>query len=500
MSKTGIIDIGSNSVRLVVVQTQPDGSFRLTDDVKESVRLGEVKDTSHKLSRGKMEAAIETLSFFKDLCQAIEVDELICTATEAVRRAPNQAEFLELAQERLGLTIRVLSGKEEAYYDYVGVVNTLDLPDCLLMDIGGSSTELVLVKDKQAKQVISLPIGAISVTQRFQLENPITIRTKTKLNSFLYEQFEPLEWLPGAGPVIGIGGSFRNIAKIDRKRKDYPLDVLHNYRLSDTDLLHIFENVSMLAAKDRTAIKGLSKERADIIAGALAEIAIILDLTGSNEIWVSGAGLREGLFYSRMLPSGQPVDNVLSFSLENVMKNFDVDQSHARKVCWLSEQLYHQLQEALQIPQGQENILKSAAYLHDCGVDISYYDHHVHSFYKILNSRLNGLTHKELVMAASVAALHRKDDLKRIMAPYRTMLSVDEIDSVLKLGFLLRLSEGFDRRHTGNIYALKCSADKNQVTIKVLAKVNPNLEINFAQGLAPAFQKLFKKQLVLEQG
>lgn len=498
MRKIGIIDIGSNSVRLVIVQIKPDGSFKLTDDVKQSVRMGETIGTIFKLSREKMESAIETLRFFKDLCQALVVDKIICVATEAVRRAPNQEEFLELVQERLGLNIRVLSGYEEAYYDYIGNVNTLNLPNCLLMDIGGSSTELILVKDKQAKQAISIPIGAISVAQRFQLENQITPRTKTKLNNFLYEQFESMEWLQSAGPVIGIGGSFRTLAKIDRRKKNYPLDVIHNYRMTDGDLLKIFEDVCSLEAKNRLAIKGLSRDRADLIAGALAEIIIILKITGSKEIWISGSGLREGLFYSHILPSGKSVANVLDFSLENVTKNYEVEQGHARRVWQLAEQLYHQLQYGLQIPEGQGNILKTAALLHDCGVDISYYEHHVHSFYKILNSRLNGLTHQELVMAASVAALHRKNEMKRIMALYRTMLSDNDIDTVVKLGFILRLSECLDRRHTENIYAVKCSIDNNTVTLKVQAKVYPGLEINYAQSLAPLFQKVFKKQLMLE--
>ncbi len=499
MGKLGIIDVGSNSIRLIILQIRPDGSFKLIDDVKQSVRLGEHKENSYQLSREKMESAIDTLRFFKDLCQAVEVDELICTATEAVRRAPNQAEFLELAQKRLGLTILVLSGYEEAYYDYFGVVNTLDIPDCLLMDIGGSSTELVLVKDKQARHAISLPIGAITVTQLFRLENQVNTHTKEKLRSFLNGQFKQFEWLGGIGPLVGIGGSFRTIAKIDRKMNNYPLNVIHNYRMTNAKLLHIFETVCSMEAQDRTSIKGLAKDRADIIAGALAEIVIVLEITGSNEIWISGSGLREGLLYNRILPSGKPVKNVLNFSLDNLMKNYYVEQGHARHVWHLSEQLYHQLKGGLQISGGQENILKTAAFLHDCGVDISYYDHHVHSFYKILNSRLNGLTHQELVMAASVAALHRKDDIKKIMSPYQTILSAGDIDTALKLGFLLRLSEGLDRRHTNNIYAINGSVDNNQVTLKVQAKVQPGLEIKYVQDLAPAFQKLFKKHLILKQ-
>ena len=155
MKRLGIIDIGSNSMRLIIIRIRPDGAFKLIDEVRDSVRLGEKINKVNVLSTEKMEAAMKTLRFFLSLCEALEVDEIICTATEAVRRATNQVEFLKMVRDRLDLEIRVLTGEEEAYFDYFGAIHTLDLTDCLLMDIGGSSTELVLVKQKEAKRLIA---------------------------------------------------------------------------------------------------------------------------------------------------------------------------------------------------------------------------------------------------------------------------------------------------------------------------------------------------------
>lgn len=499
MVKIGIIDIGSNSMRMIVLRLRPDGSFKLIDEVKESVRLGENEqdENSYALSDKKINYALETLSFFMDLSKALSVDKLICVATEAVRRAANRSDLIETAKSQLGLDIRILTGKEEAYYDYVGAINTLNLEDCLIMDIGGSSTELIRVEDSLVAHSISLPFGAISISQKFDLKNTVSEQTKMKMYHYINEKFGSLGWIYGAGPLVGIGGSFRNIAKIDRKQKNYPLDIAHNYPMSAEILFDISDQINKLSAEERKKVKGLSKDRADIVPGALAEITALLEMTGTPDILICGSGLREGLFYDWLLQGKRPVRDVLSFSIQNVMSNYEINQSHARHVWELAQQLYIQMRAELAIDANCGKILKTAALLHDSGINISYYDHHRHSFYKILHSRVNGLNHKELVMAAWVASLHRKDDVK-IEGPYRTILNNDEVVTIQKLGVLLQIAESLDRRQNGNVYKVQTSFKGNSVTIKITAKASPGLEIKDAQNAVPKFLKVFKRSLSLE--
>lgn len=498
MRKLGIIDIGSNSIRLVIVQIRTNGSFKIMDELKESVRLGEKTNGADVLNHNKIAAAIDTLKMFRNLCDALDVQEMICVATEAVRRASNQSALLELVQEQLGLTIRVISGMEEAYYDYFGAVNTLNLPDGIIMDIGGSSTELILVKNKQLEKSVSLPFGAITLAQMFQMENRVSEQNRKGLQRFLLEHFSQIDWIRGEWQLIGIGGSFRNIAKIDRKLKNYPLDVAHNYPLSVSSLLNISDMLNELSIEERKNIRGLSKDRADIFPGALAAIVALTEAAGITDILISGSGLREGILYEYLLQERQPIEDVLDFSLQNIMNNYELNHKHARHVWGLSRQLYDQLQQGLRIEKDRHKILKTAALLHDCGINISYYDHHKHSFYMILNSRVNGLTHKELIMAAWVAACHRKDEVK-ITFPYRTMLSSEEISTVQKLGILLRIAESLDRRQNGNVYQIESNYNKESVSLKVLAKENASLEIKDVLSITSSFQKVFKRQLVLEE-
>jgi exopolyphosphatase/guanosine-5'-triphosphate,3'-diphosphate pyrophosphatase len=497
MRKSGIIDIGSNSIRMVIIQIRKDGSFSVIDELGDSVRLGEKTNGSNVLSEAKMDLAINTLRAYQNLCSALEVQDIICVATEAVRRASNQSKFLERVRKQLNMEIRIISGQEEAAYDYFGMVNTLNITDGLIMDIGGSSTELILIKGRQISNSISLPFGTITLSQKFHLEYAIDEQTKKALHQFLLNHFSKIDWIRDAKPLIGIGGSFRNIGKIDRKLKKYPLDITHNYRLSNISLLNIYDRTNALSSEERKEIKGLSKDRTDIFPGALSEIAVILELTGINEIIISGSGLREGLLYEYLLQDRQPVKDVLNHSLQNIMNNYEVNQAHALQVWKNSYQLFERLQP--EFPTGLNNleILKTAALLHDCGISISYYDHHKHSFYMILNSRVNGLTHKELIMAAEVALLHRKDETK-IAAPYRTILNSEEILAIQKLGVLLRIAESFDRRQNGNIYDIHTEYDKHSVRIKVAAREVPTLEIKDALSVESNFRKIFKRKLYIQ--
>lgn len=494
MSNLGIIDIGSNSMRLVIIQVRKDGSFKIIDELKESVRLGENTNDTNVLGPTKMEIAIDTLRFFRNLCDALHVKEIVCVATEAVRKAANQDLFVEMVEEQVGLTIGVISGIKEAYYDYFGTVNSLDHSNALIMDIGGSSTELIRIKDRKIENSVSLPFGSITLTQMFHLGTKVKDQDKKALHKFLQDHYSKLDWLDGNGPLIGIGGSFRNIGKVDRILKNYPLDMAHNYPVSSSSLVNIYEMVSELSCEERKEIKGLSKDRADIIPGALGAISVLLGRTGIKDVVISGSGVREGLIYEQILQSKQPVKDVLDFSLQNIMNNYELNQAHARHVWEIFRKLYDQLKEEFRIGYNQYKVLKTAALLHDCGINISYYGHHKHSFYTILNSRVNGLTQKELIMAAWVASLHRKEEAK-ITAPFRGMLDNEEIRTVQKLGILLRLAESLDRRQNGNIYEIKTEIDKDSVKIKVSARINPSLEIKDALSVVSNFKKVFKRQL-----
>ncbi|MBU3180063.1 Ppx/GppA phosphatase family protein [Clostridium psychrophilum] len=499
MKKIGIIDIGSNSIRLVIVQINKDNSFSITDEIKESVRLGKDMTSNGSLNSFRIDKAIYTLSFFKRLCIIQNVSEILAVATEAVRKATNQKEFLNRVKLELSIDIRVLTGIEESYYDYFGAINSMDFSDALIMDIGGSSSELILVKNRKLKNSISLPFGAINLTEKFSLLKVMNDKSETAIKTFLISLYKDIPWLKEVKnvPIIGIGGTIRNIGKLHQKKTNYPIDNLHNYIIPTNEVISIYDAVKIKDSYQRKKLKGLSKERADIFVGATAALVTLIEYLNIKELHVSGSGLRDGLIFEYIFKSNIPLIDVLDFSLKNQLLNYKIDLNHPNHVWMLTQALYNGLNSIANITINPYKILKTAAMLHDIGILISYFDHHKHSSYMIANSKINGLTHKEQLMASYIAALHRKNEFKIDLKLYQNLITKQDLEIVDKLSILLRICESLDRCLNGNIKMVSCIIELDTVTISVDAKADPILEISAAVDCSSSFKKIYNKKLVI---
>lgn len=493
MKRTGIIDIGSNSVRLIIVEIKSDKYFRIVYELKESIRLGKDMGADNSLDAGRMNRAVSTISAFKAICASYSVQNILAVATEAVRRASNQETFLKLVQDIAGVSVRVLSGKEEAYYDYMGAINSMDITDCLVMDIGGSSMEFILVENREIQNSVSVPYGSISLTDLY-LTNPVGF------SDAFGRIIADVPWLHRATalPLIGIGGTFRNIGKIDRKRKEYPIDNVHNYRLNNDDISEIlFLAIDLLSGRQKK-IKGLSNDRSDIFIGPIAAINNIAALCGTKDIFISGSGVREGMLFEYVLNGGSRIGNVLDYSLENAMLNLDAEPRHSYQIFNLCNSLYNQLKSLFCSDQAAGKIIKTAALLHDSGIKINFYDHHKHTFYSIMNSRLSGLTHKELLMAAYAAALHRKDEFKIDLQLYKCLIDPTDVLFIQQLGILLKICEKLDLKQDGNIENITCSVTESSVTMKLKTRQDAAMETTGAMSCKNTFRRLFGRKLMIE--
>lgn len=501
MRKIGVVDIGSNSMRLIIVEINKNRSFRIIDELKESVRLGMDISENGDLSEFRIEKAVQALFDFKNLSTSLGAKELIVVATEAVRKASNQKIFLEKVKKELNIDIRVLTGEEEAYYNYVGAINTLGLTNALIMDIGGASTELILVNNRNLKECISLPFGAINLTSRFNLTNALDKESECKLLEFLHNNYSKIAWLDDVKnlPLIGTGGTMRNICKISRKEKNYPLDITHNYHMEANEVMKIYNTVKSKDSEKRKKIKGLSKDRADIFLGAATAIKTLIEFCNIDNIYISGSGLREGLVYDYIFPEKNIIDDVLDLSIHNTITNFELNETHAMHVFHLSKILYTQLEPIHNLKRNSTyKILKTVSILHDIGTNINFYEKHKHSFYMFLNSPIKGLSHKELLMAAFVNIAIHKENLNINNSAYGDLLDKNDIDIIIKLGVIIKLAISFDRKMDGNIEDIQCELTKNAVSIKTKSKLNADLEITTALKSSSYFQRVFDKTLLIE--
>lgn len=440
MKNIGIIDLGSNSTRLLIVKVLTSKSFKILDEIKEVVRLGKDMQKDGSLNPERVEAAIETLDYFKRVCKSYETEEIIIVATAAVRAATDQQMFLETVKSRVGMNIRVLSGEEEAFYDYFGIVNSLAFTDGLIIDIGGASTEIVYVQNREYKEAVSLPFGAITLAEKFDLYDEIKEDNLQQLRSFLISQYSSLGWLENVKDIVlvGVGGTVRNIGKISRKYKNYSLDRTHNYVMDRQNVMEIAKMVSSTNLRQRRKLKGLSKARVDIFVGACEAVKVLFEYCEARELVVSGNGVKEGLVYEYLQGGKVPVEDVLEFSLHNLLEQYSVNKVRVNKVWQLAKYVYNTLKPLYKMDDNMLKLLRVAVMLYTIGVQVSYYDFRKHSFYMILHANLNGLSHREILMVGYTILYHCKEDLSNLPYEYRDLLSDEDIITTQKLGVILK--------------------------------------------------------------
>ena len=501
MEKIGIIDLGSNSARLVIVNLFAEGYFMVVDELKESVRLGQDMERDGFLKPARVAETIKTLKMFRKLCDASGVTRIIAVATEAVRRAKNQRSFLDEIQATCGIKIRVLTSEEEAILVYRGVINTMDIPKGIVLEIGGGSTKIVYYNRRNMLNYVTLPFGAVTLTGLFSGDGLKPEEQAAKIEEFFTEQLKQVEWLKEVDPdvqMIGVGGSFRNLFKISKMVHKYPLDCVHNYKMQTEDFNPVYDMIKVLDLDRKKKIKGLSAERADILPAALAVIRTFINYMNVESFTFSGAGLREGLMFNQALPSTieKPIADVLNYSLTTLVKYYDCDEKHVEHVVNLSIQLFKQLRVLHKFPRQYLKILKVAAMMHDCGMRIKYYNHQRHSWYMILNANLYGVSHRDIVLAAFTACCHKKEDINAYdWARYRDIITEDDLDVVKKLGVMLRIAESLDRANSGVIKSINCDILGDSVIMKTEIEGDATLEIKNAMAASTEFRKSFHKNL-----
>ena len=501
-NKIGIIDLGSNTARLVIVKLLGDGHFIVIDQIKERVRLGKDMEKDGFLKPTQIEEAIKAIKMFRRLCDAYEIDtsNIIAVGTAAVRRAKNQKSFLEEVLTTCGIKIRVLTDEEEATLVYRGVINTMDVPKGLIVEIGGGSMKIVHYNRRNLLNYVTLPFGAMTLNERFSGEGVSTEETAKKVEEFVTGELEKIEWLKNVeeATFIGVGGSMRSLCKINQMITRSSVDILHNSQVNKEQFEAIYDKLRSLDPTKKKRIKGVPGNRADILPCALAAINALLKFTNKESITISACGLREGLMFNYAVPLTieKPITDVLSYSLKTLVKHYNRNEKHADHVVNLSVQLFKQLRVLHKFPRQHVKILKIAAYLNDAGTRIKYYDYQKHSGYMILNSSIYGVSHRDLVLASLVATVHKSDEINMSeFLKYKDLLVEEDLEVVRKLGIMLRIAESLDRSMASLVTEINCDVLGDSVILKTQSEGDATLEVRDAVNAQEDFFRIFKKKL-----
>ena len=338
MDKRAIIDIGSNSLRLVIYNICKNSKFRIIYETKQTIRLGSyLTDENYLLEEG-VNIAISVLDNFKKICENYSVIDIYTVATEAIRKSINKEAAIltidgvgewatttygigennkiTLMKQMnfpdsigllysaftyyLGFKVNILSGKEEAKYGYLSVKNSMIYKDAVLLDLGGSSMEISLMEDGELIDSISFPLGCIPLTAKFN--NLETKQKAQELNLFINDKLNNISWIKKNNKfnVIGIGGIAKHIGLVSKENEDYPKELLHGYSINKKEISEIYYKFLNLSIDERFNVRGLSKKRAEIFAAPLGAILTILEYLNSEVFIINALGLREGIIYEML--------------------------------------------------------------------------------------------------------------------------------------------------------------------------------------------------------
>jgi exopolyphosphatase/guanosine-5'-triphosphate,3'-diphosphate pyrophosphatase len=458
----GFMDIGSNSVRLLLVRINANQTYTILTEQREVVRLGETVFVDGLLHPAAIRRAVTACADFASLARARGATEVIALATSAAREATNQTEFTRAVKRSTGLDVRTISGKEEARLIYMGTSTEANSGDseALFMDIGGGSTELAVGNQKAYQYLDSLRLGAIRLSAMFKLEGPAAISTKQyeKVKDHVRDVAAPtIKRLQqfNVSQFIGSSGTIENLADIvyrivyDRKRERE--DVMRY-----PDLKRIIGLLRSMRLEERRNAPGINPERADIILGGAAIVDVFMDELELGEIKPTDRGMRDGLLFDYLANSEQgPLYVGLSVrerSVFQLARSCGSDEVHTRVVARLAVELFDSAKKLglHKLEAEERNLLEFAALLHDVGVFLSYDNQQEHAWYLISSADLLGFNRTEIAIMAALAFFSRKG-LPRRGNPKLAGLDETAKRTVRTLTAFLRIADSLDRSRLGNV-------------------------------------------------
>jgi exopolyphosphatase/guanosine-5'-triphosphate,3'-diphosphate pyrophosphatase len=493
--RLAVIDVGSNSFRLVVF-TSTANWWKRTDEIHEPVRVGEGLDATGELQADPMERALETLELYAHFCRATRIEHVRPVATSAIRDAGNQAAFLEAARSRSGLEVEVLSGEDEARYGYLAAVNSTTVSDGVVLDLGGGSMQLTRVAGRSVSAARSWPLGAVRMTERFFANGG---RAKGKqvraLREHVASELASAPWLGEGGRLAGIGGTVRNLAAAVQLDADLPSYGVQGFRITREALASLISTFEDMTPSERGKVAGIKSERGDLILAGALVIDAVMEAGGFSDLEATEAGLREGVFFESYLGSPPLFDDVRVASVQNLAAQYHADFAHTNHVARLALEMWDALAvQGVHAGEREEReLLWATAMLHDIGVAVDYDDHHKHSRYLILSAGLPGYSPREAALIGQAARYHRKGTPG--LGEFAPLARPDDAAMLDRISAMVRLGEQLERSRDQAVSAADVQVEDGRVELRLAATEDVTIARWAAERQGDLFRRAFGRDL-----
>ncbi len=492
------IDIGSNSVRLIVAEAVRGGNYRILDEEREPTRLGRSVGRDGNLDAESMEQTLAALNTFQQIAAGFQAESLRVIATCAIREAGNGPAFCQRIREEVGLEVEVISGEQEGRYAFSSVQHAFDLSgkNVIVADIGGGSTEIVFSTGEMIEEIYSTPLGAVRLTERFAANGETDIaEVFPKLESDIADCLKRMTTKPPFAPhfMVGCGGTFTTLADLLMASQRGSDKEVAGFRASHADVRHLLDRLRKMPVRGRRSLPGMTPDRADIIVAGIAIIDAMMKRFRVNTLIVHSRGVRDGLLREMIRASGDSEGSTVEARVAAVDRFADAcsgEAEHGRQVAFLAGRIFADLQQRFSMPEGDRELLEMAARLQDVGYVISYEQHHKHSYHLIRNSQLPGVRQHDLELIANVARYHRGASPKKKHDSFRR-LSSGEKERVRRLAAILRLAGGLDRSRSQQVRDVRAVIEDDRVTLVTMAVEEPQVDIWGAERRRQLFEQVF---------
>ena len=478
--RVAAVDVGSNSIHMVVAEVEADGRFHVLDRAKDMVRLGGRTHNQGLLSQEALDNGVRTLTAFRTLADRLGVTRVQAVATSAVREAANGGDFIRRVKDEVGWRVKVIQGFEEARLIYLGVRHATDLAaesPTLILDIGGGSVELILVENGEATWLDSLKLGVARLTDRFLQKDPPRSQDLAAMTAMIDRELDGArkEMILSRGKVaarrvIGTSGTMLNLIALAAHRSGESADAKsRNVVVNADEFSKLRRQICRSDRTERLKIKGLDARRVDLIVAGACVADRVLDVFGAQTVTPCTWALREGVLLDFIGRHQKGIEEVARYenprvrSVMRLVRHLGGSSQHGSQVAHLALRIYDQLAGGLELRPPAREWLQYAAQLHDIGHHIAHKNHHRHSQYLIANGDLLGFEPYEIDIIALIARYHRKSTPKESDAEFAGV-TLDLKPTVRALSAILRVADSLDRSHFGVVQDVIVRFDRDAVT------------------------------------
>ncbi len=493
MEKVAIIEMNETNLKLLILDVEQGGYYNVFDRISENIKLGQFVIKEGIIPSNKVTETLTILKLFRKVCDNNKVTRVIAIATSFIKEAKNQKSFFDEIYNNTTFSFTILSMEEEVKAVYSGVINYVDVPKGVIIDVEPNFTHIIHYNRRTLINVTTLKHGAVSFADEKVGYEEIIETVKAELSKHEY-----LKTLDPETMFVGTGSTMISIGRLAKKVSHYPLDIDNNYVVVNNVFDAVFNKVKDLDLDKTQKLKGISEDRADSLVSGMAIVKAIIEHLNITSFSISAGGLEEGLIYNYVVPetNEKPLSDMLTYSLDTIRIFYDRPLSNTENVYNLAIILFKQLKVMHKLPRAYVKALRIAASMYDCGTRVNFENHPNYSFDIIINSRLNGVSHKDLLLAGFACKFQNLDNIVLSeWVKYKDILTDEDLDAVRKLGVIINLAASLDRSRSQNVIDICCDILGDSIIMKTVVKDDATFDIRQGMKVGSDFKKVLKKYL-----